>query len=104
MKATGLEFHLLTQEPWFRKHFDWNKIICGWCSQTGINEVKPCDEYSGHFQNEKIDFRFDTAWLNQFENNPDGDDFNYLDIKNCKRILLREIDFEKLKSLLKENL
>ena len=104
MQVSGLEMHLFTQEPKFRKHFDYDKCFCYWCSQTGINEVKPCEEYYGHFTNDRIDLRFDTAWLNQFPDIDDCDNFNYIVIDGKKTLLRNLKDVAELRELLYSHL
>lgn len=95
----------LTMHPKFTKHFDLNKCIFGWISQTndGVSCL-PMNEYTGHFKNSKIDFRFDTAWMNQFPNDPAADDYNYISI-NGKKTLLRNLNsIAELKDLIFNNL
>ena len=93
---------MFTQEPKFRKQFDYNKCIMGWCSKVNdlidVSNV-PLDEYTGHIKNDRIDFRFDTSWLNQFQELDDCNEFNYIVIDGKKTFLRDLKDITELKEL-----
>ena len=105
MQITGEELHMFTQEPKFRKHFDYNKCIMGWCSKSKVCHCDAdlsnvhLDEYMGHIKNDRIDFRFDTAWLNQFQELDECNDFNYIVIDGNKTFLRDLKDITELKEL-----
>lgn len=104
MQASGNQMHSLVHSPWFRQHFNMNNCVEYWCSQVGINVTMPCNEMYGHFKNNDIELRFDTAWLNQFGSDPGGDKFNFVHLKDYGIILLRNLSYQNLILLLQSNL
>lgn len=79
----------------------------GWCSKVcdGVDLTNvPLDEYTGHITNDRIDFRFDTAWLNQFQELDDCNDFNYIVIDGNKTFLRELKDITELKELVYKHL